>query len=420
VAARPLILISGKDPSSLYGGHETYVRAHALAALRLGFEPHVICASDRTDRVETEYGLLHRFALGRYEPPAAFEVALLAHGARQVVTRHRAGPEPALMHGFALWSASGVAAARSLARRGIGAVAIASAYATREYEVGVMQSGLAAHHGIVQRARHRAWLRWIRLVDDPIEGWGYAGARAVIVNYESVRQILLSAYGPSLRIRRLPYASSDAFAQDGGRSGDVPPALAVLEPRDAPLVLAISRHDARKGLDLLLLALAGLRTAGVPFRACLVGSGRLLEAHRRLAGGLGLDGCVAIPGEVEDVAPYLEHADVFVQASLGEASGSVSVLEALRAGIPVVASACDGIPEDLSDGDDALLVQPGEVLALRGALERLLRDPALRRRLADGGRATHDRRFSAERFTLALGELYGELASTLPATASAT
>ncbi len=145
------------------------------------------------------------------------------------------------------------------------------------------------------------------------------------------------------------------------------------------------------------------------FRACLIGPGRLLDAHRRLARSLGLQQQVAIPGRVDDVAPYLELADIFVLPSLAEASGSVSVLEALRAGKAIVASACDGIPEDLADGRDALLCAPGNVPDLAAALRTALDDPTLRARLGAGARAVYERRFRPESFLAALAGVYEEL-----------
>ena len=68
--------------------------------------------------------------------------------------------------------------------------------------------------------------------------------------------------------------------------------------------------------------------------------------------------------------------------SLAEASGSVSVIEALRAGTAVIASACDGLPEDLTDGHDARLVTPGDEAELAAAIGTLAQDPGLRARIA--------------------------------------
>jgi glycosyltransferase involved in cell wall biosynthesis len=156
---------------------------------------------------------------------------------------------------------------------------------------------------------------------------------------------------------------------------------------------------------------------GVSYRACLLSDGRLLAPHRRLAAELGLDGQVAIPGHVEDVAAHLRAADVFVLPSFEEGSGSVSVLEALQAGVAIVASRCDGIDEDLVHGETALLVPPGDERALRDALAELLADPALRDRLGANARRLYRERFMADSFTEALDRVYTELSAlTAPVT----
>jgi glycosyltransferase involved in cell wall biosynthesis len=188
-----------------------------------------------------------------------------------------------------------------------------------------------------------------------------------------------------------------------------PRALAGLEPSDAPLIVSVSRHNPRKGIDVLLRALAQLRSHDISFRAALIGPGRLLEVHRSLADRLGISRSVAVPGAVPDVRPFLRAADVFVLPSLSEGSGSVSLIEALQAGIPVIATGVDGIPEDVVDGESGLLVPPRDAAALCDALAKLLRDPSLRARLASAARETYEQRFSADVFTEALRRTYGEL-----------
>ena len=85
------------------------------------------------------------------------------------------------------------------------------------------------------------------------------------------------------------------------------------------------------------------------------------------------------------------------------------MLEALQAGTAVVASACDGLPEDLTHEVDGLLIEPGNTAALAAALGRLLADPALRSRLAEAARRTYQARFTPQGFVSALTEVYDEL-----------
>ena len=173
--------------------------------------------------------------------------------------------------------------------------------------------------------------------------------------------------------------------------------------------MSVSRHDARKGVDALIRALARLRAVGVKFRACLIGGGELLEPHRRLARSPGLGAETTITGFVRDSYSYLRHADIFALPSLQEGSGSVSLLEALQAGAAVVASNIDGIPEDVTDGDSALLVPPGDAAALSDAMQRALTDADLRNHLRRRAREAFVEKFSAEAFTAALREVYAEL-----------
>jgi glycosyltransferase involved in cell wall biosynthesis len=392
-AAPPIALISGKDVLAGVGGHETYVRAHAMAAQRLGLEPHVFCVGPRARQTATEYGVVHHVVA---PGPVAAQGPLLARAAARL-----AGPDQLLgIHGFALWASAAVIAGRIARRRGFRTAVLCNAYATRVYEVAAMQDALGDHHGRVNRVRYRAWLAWVRAVDDRVERWGYAGSQLVLVNYDSVARILRRAYGDELAIRRAPYATTDAFTD--ARPLDSP-------VNDPPLIACVSRQDPRKGVDVLIRALGALGADGVQFRAQLVGPGRLLDAHRALTAELGIADRVELPGKVDDVRDCFTASDVFVLPSLAEASGSVSVLEALRAGTPVVATRIDGIPEDLTEGGDSLFVEPGSVESLTAALRELLTNPALRQKLSVGARRTHEAKFAADRFVEGLGAIYAEL-----------
>jgi glycosyltransferase involved in cell wall biosynthesis len=232
-----------------------------------------------------------------------------------------------------------------------------------------------------------------------------------LFNYESVRRLLAARHRVETRWRRLPYTSETAFLDP--RLGSAPaPEPAGLHPSQSPLVVAVSRHDPRKGVHVLIRALALLRRQGVGFRACLVGNGPLLDAHRRLSRDLGLDGTVAIPGFVDDPRRYLAVADVFALPSLVEGSGSVSLIEALQAGVAVVVSAVDGLVEDIADGVEGLLVPPGDAEALAAALRRIVEDRELRLRLGAGARGTYAKQFTPERMVAALHQVYDEVLGT--------
>src|SRR5690348_4898933 len=98
----PLVLISGKDVLDGTGGHESYVRAHALAAARAGYEPHVFCVAHRSETTAARFGAVHRVAapLGLHLPPA-LQAPLLARAVVRFLTPR---PGPHVIHGFAMWA----------------------------------------------------------------------------------------------------------------------------------------------------------------------------------------------------------------------------------------------------------------------------------------------------------------------------
>jgi glycosyltransferase involved in cell wall biosynthesis len=406
-----LVYICGIDPGVFSNGHVSYVKAHALAASRAGFSPQLFCVGPASGTELTSFGTVHRVATPvHHYLLAPVWTKPIARAVADELERHE-HQQPILVHSFGPWARTAVDVSAELSRRGIEAVPIASAYTTITHEWRAHLDAVGGPRALSQAARLRAWFLWVRTVLSRNECLGYERASMVLVNYDSVARLVREGCERAPEIRRMPYAAPSAFCPTAATSDRLPDTIKALGPTEAPLIVSASRHVARKGVGVLIRALAGLDEMGVSYRACVLSGGRLLAPHRRLAAELGLDGQVALPGHVEDVAPYLRAADVFVLPSLEEGSGSVSLLEALQAGAAVVASRCDGIGEDLVDGETALLVPPGDERALRNAIADLLANPDLRSTLGANARRLYHERFSADSFTDALKALYAEVSA---------
>ena len=406
--AQRILFVVGKDPHRKPGGHSVYAAVHARAAARAGFEPHLFCLAEASGVEETDLGVIHRVRT-HHRSLRQTRVPWIGPAlARAVVDFAAPLGEPQLVHSIGpVWGWVGLEAAERLSRRGGHAVPVVSAYTTYSHEVRGRRDGVGPAHGLGDALRLRLESLWVEYVVDRYERRALRKSQRVLVNYESVRALVQERHG-ACEIRRLPYSTEGAFWPS--RAAPQPPSeLQALRPPDAPLIVCVARHDPRKGLDVLLEALAALRDRGVPFRACLVGGGELWERHRAQVQRLRLGGSALLTGWVDDPAPYLQSADVFALPSLEEGSGSLALLEALEAGRAVVASRVDGIPEDVQDGDSALLVEPGRVDAWSDALARVLGDVALRRRLSERGRERFQTRFAPELLVAALRDLYGEL-----------
>jgi len=163
-----------------------------------------------------------------------------------------------------------------------------------------------------------------------------------------------------------------------------------------PVLLFLGQVGHRKGVDVLLQALQGLRAEGLAWRAVIAGDGEVEQAAATAA-AMGLGEQVEFAGWVNEAGAndLLAAADIFVLPSRAE-NQPVAILEAMAHGLPVVATAIGAIPEQVADGESGLLAPAGDAGALQRALSDLLRSPERRRQMGEAGR----RRFQAQ-FSLA-------------------
>jgi glycosyltransferase involved in cell wall biosynthesis len=171
-----------------------------------------------------------------------------------------------------------------------------------------------------------------------------------------------------------------------------------------PVILCVAHLYPRKQVASLLRAMALLKT---PARLRVVGTGPELPALRALSSRLGLGSRVELLGHVpfEQLVAEYRGADIFCLPSLQEGFGIV-FLEAMAAGLPVVACRVAAVPEVVPDGECGLLVPPRDVPALAVALDRLLGDAAERRQMGAAGQtraARYDAPLVAAQFLRAIG-----------------
>ena len=190
-------------------------------------------------------------------------------------------------------------------------------------------------------------------------------------------------------------------------AGDPPP-----EAReDAALVVgSLGRLTAQKDFAALVRALPDLEGT----RLVLVGDGPERPAVERLAGELGVADRLRITGWTPDARAWLGGFDVFALPSRWEGM-PLSILEAMHAGLPVVASDVGSVAEAVVHGQTGFVVAPGDEGGLRRRVRELLGDPLLRARMGTRGRELAGERFTARAMARRYEAVYARLARPTPA-----
>jgi glycosyltransferase involved in cell wall biosynthesis len=193
-----------------------------------------------------------------------------------------------------------------------------------------------------------------------------------------------------------------------GAASPAPDAGLVRASAGDVVVGTITRLVWKRGHDDLLQAAALTRKRHPSARFVVIGDGPLREELEDKARRLGLNGGVRFVGAVPEAARLLPQIDVFVLSSRWEGMSN-SLLEAMAAGRPVVATSVGGNPEVVCHGETGFLVPPGNPEAMSDAIGRLLADRALAQRLGEAGRIRAESAFTLEAMVGRLEALYEHL-----------
>ncbi len=171
------------------------------------------------------------------------------------------------------------------------------------------------------------------------------------------------------------------------------------------LVIYSGRFVQRKGINYLLEAWIEVQRQFPQARLLLLGDGQTLEDTKRYAEKLGISKTVLFLGHVNNVQDYLCSADLFVLPSLQEGLPN-ALLEAMAAGLPVVATRIGGVEDIVENEKNGLLVPPADSKALAEAIKRLLSNKALAEHLARSGYSTIKKHYSLDSIVKKYLKLY--------------
>jgi glycosyltransferase involved in cell wall biosynthesis len=160
-----------------------------------------------------------------------------------------------------------------------------------------------------------------------------------------------------------------------------------------PRLIMVARFNEQKDQATLLKAISSLF---FPFHLDFVGSGASMESCQALAESLGVKDKVSFLGDRTDVPQLLAQSQIFILTSHYEGL-PISILEAMRAGLPVIATKVNGIPEEVEHGKTGLLVSDKDVKEVAKALSILIESPELRQQMGEAARKKFLEEFTIER-----------------------
>lgn len=244
---------------------------------------------------------------------------------------------------------------------------------------------VAAIKGVVaeELKYERGWKRGALRLEAVLEGWHVRRADAVVTTSAYAARCVAADYGLERERVRVVPELIDLRRWRGALEADP------RKPATPLRILCVAHLYPRKDVATLMRAMGLLRNDAA---LRVVGVGPELVALERLASRLDLGKRVAFLGHLpyRVLAGEYRNADIFCLPSRQEGFGIV-FLEAMAAGLPIVATRAAAIPEVVLDGECGALVEPGDVSGLSTTLDRLLENPAERRRLGEAGKRRVER-----------------------------
>lgn len=262
--------------------------------------------------------------------------------------------------------------------------------------------------GIAARTARAPAVILSRRIDNPVRPgfltrlkYGVLCDRIITIS-QAIRDVLLDGGVDSSKIACV-HSVVDSAQYDVDRDPNLRAELGV--PGDSPLIGIVAQLIERKGHRYLLEAMPRIIEAYPDTRLIVLGAGPLADVLKRQAETLGVADGVVFAGFRNDMPQVFRELDVLVHPALMEGLG-VAILQAMAAGVPVVASPVGGIPEAVQDGVTGIHVPPANPEAVAEAVCRLLGDPALRARMGAAGRAFVEREFSPARMVEGVLSVY--------------
>ena len=243
-------------------------------------------------------------------------------------------------------------------------------------------------HGFTPRSRKQKFYTWLSL-----QLCRTAAVKRVVCVAQSIAALHLEARVPAEKLQVIPNGLPAA------------PAMPPVADRQRWLAGYVGRLSSEKGPDLFLDALIPLCHQHPQLDAVMLGDGPERESLQARINAAGLPRRIRLPGYQTAMPGWWQQLDALVISSRTEGTPMI-LLEAMQAGVPVVAFAVGGIPDVLQHGVNGLLAPPTDTAALTRQLDTLLAEPKLAAQLRDNAKRTQQERYDLKALAERWSQLY--------------
>ncbi len=378
----PVFIISGKSPLGDPGGYPAYAHTLSTMLFDLNYKVYTL-AIDKTKSIKkTPYGEIHFLSSKLLTMiPLLKSLALaglpfysimFAKEIVRIVKKEKI--DSFILWGMGPWGFPGFVL-KFLLQKDVKMTMITSYFTSTRHEMkGALKAIRIKDYGISPKLRYFIVYEVVARIFYIFEKLTLLNSDLVIVHYESSKRIIKKYFNVEDRkIFLFPWYSK-IFKRKGE---DLASNVQYLHP----LVVSICRQDPRKGINFIIHAVKIASKTIHNINCLIVGSGSFLNLNRQLVEKLNLTKNVKVVGFASDIHPILTQADIAIVVPLAQGSSALTVSEAMSYGKAIIASDCDGIPEDIADNVNGIIVKKGSEEAIASAIIKLVEDKNLRVRL---------------------------------------
>ncbi len=382
-----LYIVAGKNPLSGKTGYASYSKNLCKTLKGIGITPKIFCFGPKDKIQNTEIGRLFvisskllSYPLFKNQEMGA--LSILAPKLALLMNRELRKDKSAIIWGIGPWSLAG-SLTKLFFKSQVFLVADYFTSIKHEFE-GTLSAINVRDYGLSTKLK--SMLMYITVIQlyTLLERFLLKKSDKIITHYKSTRLILMKQFGiKNHKFAHLPYFIESRIEPEPNKI------------TNKFQIVSISRQDGRKGINFLLHAFKIMNDKGIKYSAVLAGEGKMLEPNKKLAKILNLRN-VGFPGFIKNKDELLKNATIYAFSSLEEGSSSISVLEAMACGLAIVSTDVDGISEDIETGASGLLVPPKNPASLANALEKLITNPKLLRKLGNEARRQFEMKHDPE------------------------